>query len=122
MLFRSVFCTGKVYYDLLERQESEKNSGVAIVRVEQLYPFPQKQIDAIAAKYKNATEFVWLQEEPENMGAWSYMLRTFTSVDLKLISREASASPATGSHKQHDKEQHALIDKAFAPSEIPVLN
>ncbi len=118
---RVVFCSGKVYYDLLERQEADKESGVAVVRVEQLYPFPQKQLDAIVAKYKNAAELVWLQEEPENMGAWSYLLRTWTNVDLKLISRDACASPATGSHKQHDKEQHALIEKAFAKSEIPVL-
>jgi 2-oxoglutarate dehydrogenase E1 component len=116
-----VFCSGKVYYDLLERQEADKESGVAVVRVEQLYPFPQIQLDAIVAKYKNAAELVWLQEEPENMGAWSYLLRTWTNVDLKLISRDACASPATGSHKQHDKEQHALIDKAFAKSELPVL-
>ena len=118
---RVVFSSGKVYYDLLDRQESDKESGVAVVRIEQLYPFPQKQLDAIVAKYKNATEFVWLQEEPENMGAWSYLLRTWTNVELKVIAREASASPATGSHKQHDKEQHALIEKAFAKSEIPVL-
>jgi 2-oxoglutarate dehydrogenase E1 component len=118
---RVVFCSGKVYYDLLERQEADKESGVAVVRVEQLYPFPQIQLDAIVAKYKNAAELVWLQEEPENMGTWSYLLRTWTNVDLKLISRDACASPATGSHKQHDKEQHALIEKAFAKSEIPVL-
>ena len=118
---RVVFCSGKVYYDLLERQEADKDSGVAIVRIEQLYPFPQKQVDAIVAKYKNANELVWLQEEPENMGSWSYLLRTWTNAEVKLIAREASASPATGSHKQHDKEQHALIDKAFAKSELPVL-
>ena len=118
---RVVFCSGKVYYDLLERQEADKDSGVAIVRIEQLYPFPQKQVDAIVAKYKNANELVWLQEEPENMGAWSFLLRTWTNAEVKLIAREASASPATGSHKQHDKEQHVLIDKAFAKSEIPVL-
>ncbi|MFM7015340.1 MAG: 2-oxoglutarate dehydrogenase E1 component [Bacteroidota bacterium] len=119
---RVVFCSGKVYYDLLERQQADKESEVALVRVEQLYPFPQKQLEAVVAKYKNANEIVWLQEEPENMGAWSYLLRTWTNVSLKLIAREASASPATGSHKQHDKEQHALIEKAFAKSEIPVLN
>ena len=118
---RVVFCSGKVYYDLLERQEADKDSGVAIVRIEQLYPFPQKQVDAIVAKYKNANELVWLQEEPENMGAWSFLLRTWTNAEVKLIAREASASPATGSHKQHDKEQHVLIDKAFAKSELPVL-
>ena len=118
---RVVFCSGKVYYDLLERQEVDTESGVAVVRVEQLYPFPQKQLDAIVAKYKNAAELVWLQEEPENMGAWSYLLRTWTNVNLKVIAREASASPATGSHKHHDKEQEALIEKAFAKSEIPEL-
>jgi 2-oxoglutarate dehydrogenase E1 component len=118
---RVVFCSGKVYYDLLERQEADKESGVAVVRIEQLYPFPQNQLDAIVAKYKNATELVWLQEEPENMGAWSFLLRTWTNAELKVIAREASASPATGSHKQHDKEQHSLVDKAFAKSEIPVL-
>lgn len=118
---RVVFCSGKVYYDLLERQEADKESGVAVVRIEQLYPFPQNQLDAIVTKYKNATELVWLQEEPENMGAWSFLLRTWTNAELKVIAREASASPATGSHKQHDKEQHSLVDKAFAKSEIPVL-
>jgi 2-oxoglutarate dehydrogenase E1 component len=118
---RVVFCSGKVYYDLLERQEADKESGVAVVRIEQLYPFPQNQLDAIVAKYKNATELVWLQEEPENMGAWSFLLRTWTNAELKVIAREASASPATGSHKQHDKEQHSLVDIAFAKSEIPVL-
>ena len=118
---RVVFCSGKVYYDLLERQEADKESGVAVVRIEQLYPFPQNQLDAIVTKYKNATELVWLQEEPENMGAWSFLLRTWTNAELKVIAREASASPATGSHKQHDKEQHLLVDKAFAKSEIPVL-
>jgi 2-oxoglutarate dehydrogenase E1 component len=118
---RVVFCSGKVYYDLLERQEVDKESGVAVIRIEQLYPFPQNQLDAIVTKYKNATELVWLQEEPENMGAWSFLLRTWTNAELKVIAREASASPATGSHKQHDKEQHSLVDKAFAKSEIPVL-
>ena len=59
-------------------------------------------------------EFLWVQEEPENMGAWSYFLRTFTSIQLKNISRSESASPATGSHQQHEKEQHALLDRVFA--------
>jgi 2-oxoglutarate dehydrogenase E1 component len=113
---RVVFCSGKVYYDLLERKEQDKNTEVAIVRLEQLYPFPQKQIDSVVAKYKNAEEIVWLQEEPENMGAWTYLLRVWKNAKYTLISRAESASPATGSHHQHDKEQKALVDKAFAKS------
>jgi len=118
---RVVFCSGKVYYDLLERQAAEKEKDIAIVRLEQLYPFPKKQLNAITAKYKNADELIWLQEEPENMGAWSYLLRTWTNAKLKVIARAASASPATGSHKQHDKEQHALVEKAFEKAEISAL-
>jgi 2-oxoglutarate dehydrogenase E1 component len=118
---RVVFCSGKVYYDLLERQAAEKEKDIAIVRIEQLYPFPKKQLNAIVAKYKNADELIWLQEEPENMGAWSYFLRTWTNAKLKVIARAASASPATGSHKQHDKEQHALVEKAFEKAEISAL-
>ena len=108
------FCTGKIYYDLLDRKEKDQAEDVAIVRIEQLYPFPQLQIDEIVKKYQNAEEYLWVQEEPENMGAWSYLLRTFTSVQLKNISRYESASPATGSHQQHEKEQHALLDRVFA--------
>ena len=118
---RVVFCSGKVYYDLLERQAAEKEKDIAIVRIEQLYPFPKKQLNTITAKYKNADELIWLQEEPENMGAWSYLLRTWTNAKLKVIARAASASPATGSHKQHDKEQHALVEKAFEKAEISAL-
>jgi 2-oxoglutarate dehydrogenase E1 component len=108
------FCTGKIYYDLLERKEKDQAEDVAIVRIEQLYPFPQLQVDEIVNKYQNAEEYLWVQEEPENMGAWSYLLRTFTSIQLKNISRSESASPATGSHQQHEKEQHALLDRVFA--------
>ncbi len=70
---RVLFCTGKIYYDLLQKQQDEQRKDVAIVRVEQLFPMPEKQMDDIRAKYKNA-EFCWVQEEPENMGAWTYLL------------------------------------------------
>lgn len=110
---RLVFCTGKIYYELLERQELEKIKDIAILRLEQLYPLPLTQIKAILKKYSQAEEYFWVQEEPENMGAWTYLLRMFKEVDLKLISRPESASPATGSHKQHEKEQKAIIDKVF---------
>jgi len=106
-------CTGKVYYDLLERQESEKRKDVAIVRLEQLHPFPEKQFTKMLMRYKNAKVF-WVQEEPENMGAWAYLLRTYRQTEIELISRKPSASPATGYGKLHTKEQEEIINKAFA--------
>ncbi len=111
---RIIFCTGKIYYELLERKELDKSNEIAIVRIEQLYPFPFIQVRNILSKYKNADEYIWVQEEPENMGAWSYLLRVAKEFNFNVISRPESASTATGSHKQHDKEQLAIIDKSFA--------
>lgn len=110
---RIIFCSGKIYYELLEEKEKENAHDVAIIRLEQIYPLPLIQIKTLIEKYKNADDYIWLQEEPENMGAWSFLLRTFKEVNLRLISRPESASPATGSHKQHEKEQEAIIKKAF---------
>ncbi len=110
---RVIFCTGKLYYELLEKKEQEQAKDVVIVRLEQLYPFPQKAIDAVLKRYNKATEYYWAQEEPENMGAWTYLLRAFRSVPLKYVGRPESASPATGSHKQHDREQQAILAAAF---------
>lgn len=109
-----VLCSGKIYYDLLEKREADKRNDVALIRIEQLYPFPKKQLDAILKKYNNATAIIWTQEEPENMGAFNYLLRVWKGVNFTNISREESASPATGSHKAHDKEQKSLIEKVFA--------
>ncbi len=108
-----VLCSGKVYFDLQEKQEKDKRKDVAIIRVEQLHPFPKTQVDKLLNKYKNA-EFYWLQEEPENMGYWGFIQRAYPERDLTLISRKASASPATGYAKQHAIEQKELIEKAFA--------
>ncbi|MCE7993897.1 MAG: 2-oxoglutarate dehydrogenase E1 component [Roseivirga sp.] len=108
-----VLCSGKVYFDLQEKQEKDKRKDVALIRVEQLHPFPKKQIDKLLDKYKNA-EFYWLQEEPENMGYWGFIQRAYAERELTLISRKASASPATGYAKQHALEQNELIEKAFA--------
>lgn len=110
---RVLLCSGKVYYDLLERQEKDKRKDVAIIRLEQLHPFPENQMKEILAQYKNA-EIIWVQEEPENMGYWTYILRVFKHDNLKLISRKASASPATGYAKVHAAEQEKLVDQAFA--------
>jgi 2-oxoglutarate dehydrogenase E1 component len=105
-----VLCTGKVYYDLLEAQAKRKNKDVALIRVEQLHPFPEKQINAVLKKYKGA-KLVWAQEEPSNMGYWSFILRYMNG--LELISRKASASPATGYSKVHKAEQEKIISSAL---------
>ncbi len=107
-----LFCSGKVYFDLLEEQQNSKRKDIAIIRIEQLHPFPKKQFDAVVKKYKGA-ELIWVQEEPENMGYWTYILRTLADTDIKAISRKASASPATGYAKIHKKEQAAIVAKAF---------
>ncbi|MEW6467960.1 MAG: 2-oxoglutarate dehydrogenase E1 component [Bacteroidota bacterium] len=111
---RLVFCNGKIYYELMAKKQELKNGSVAIVRIEQLYPFPAKKIKAILARYRKAKEYLWVQEEPENMGAWSYLLRTFRDVPLRCIARPESASPATGSKKQSEKQQKEIVDKTFS--------
>ena len=104
--------TGKSeYYDLLNKQQADKRKDVAIVRLEQIYPLPIKQIDAIVAKYKNA-ELVWVQEEPCNMGAWPFIMRKFTH-PLTVISRKEASSPATGYGKQHASQQQYIINTSF---------
>jgi 2-oxoglutarate dehydrogenase E1 component len=110
---RLVFCSGKVYYDLLEKQQSTNDKNVAIIRIEQYYPIPSKQIQTILDKYKNAKDNFWVQEEPENMGAWPYVNRKFKIKDLNVIARPESASPATGSSKMHAKQQLEIIEKTF---------
>ncbi len=107
-----LMCSGKIYYDLLERKLADKRDDVAIVRIEQLYPMPEKQIDEIYKKYAEAT-FYWVQEEPKNMGYWTYMLRYEENMRLKLIARKASASPATGFMRIHKIEQEEIINKSF---------
>ena len=108
-----VFVSGKLYYELLERKEEDKATDVAIVRLEQFYPFPEKQMNAIIDKYSSAKEIIWAQEEPENMGGWSFILRHFKGVNLRLISRLSSASPASGSSKVFAKRQAAIINEVF---------
>jgi 2-oxoglutarate dehydrogenase E1 component len=110
---RVLLCSGKIYYDLLEKQRSEKRTDVAIVRLEQIYPIAQKQIDVIIKHYSKA-EFCWVQEEPANMGSWQFILSQFYGkLNLKVFARKSSASPATGYSKAHGKEQAAIIEQAF---------
>ena len=118
---RVLFCSGKVYYDLLEKQQVDKRKDVAVVRLEQLYPMPYDQLEAIQSKYKNATGFVWVQEEPENMGAWPYICRKFrnSSFNFELISRKESSSTATGYAKQHIAQQLYIVASAFESTASP---
>jgi 2-oxoglutarate dehydrogenase E1 component len=109
---RVLLCSGKVYFDLLEEQRTSNRTDVAIVRLEQLHPFPKKQLDAELAKYPKAKVY-WVQEEPENMGYWNFMLRYMRRELEDVISRKPSASPATGYNKIHVKEQKELVARAF---------
>ena len=109
---RVLLCTGKINYDLLEHQETHNIKDVAVVRVEQLYPLPEKQLSKIIGRYGNA-DLVWVQEEPANMGAWQFMKMNLEGVDLRLISRKASASPATGFKKVHESNQEQIVQLAF---------
>lgn len=112
---RVLFCSGKIYYDLLEKQETDKRGDVAIVRIEQLYPTPMDKLRAIRKKYKNADTYYWVQEEPENMGAWPYICRKLRnwSINLNVISRKESSSTATGYAAQHLIQQKSVVNKAF---------
>ncbi len=110
---RVILCSGKIYYDLEEMREKEKVKDVAIVRIEQLHPLPKKQILDVLSNHKKA-EVVWVQEEPENMGYWNYILRLlYKEIPMELISRKSSASPATGYNKVHVEEQKNIISKAL---------
>ncbi|MBD0271670.1 MAG: 2-oxoglutarate dehydrogenase E1 component, partial [Acetobacteraceae bacterium] len=119
---RVVLCSGKVYYDLLQARRDAGAKDVAIIRLEQLHPFPKEGLSGALAPYANA-EVVWCQEEPENMGAWSFVDRriegVLKSLDVKAerpeyAGREAAASPATGFAKTHGQQQESLVREALA--------
>ncbi|WP_445738518.1 2-oxoglutarate dehydrogenase E1 component [Mariniflexile sp.] len=108
-----VFCTGKFYYDLLAQRDTLNNDSVALVRVEQLFPLHEEKIKQVIAKYPNVKNYVWAQEEPKNMGAWSYMMQRFDVVKLEGISRPYSSVPAPGSSTRDKKRQQRVIDAVF---------
>jgi 2-oxoglutarate dehydrogenase E1 component len=108
-----LFCSGKVYYDLAERQQKDKIKDTAVIRLEQLYPLPTNQLEHLYGKYNKATWF-WVQEEPLNMGAACYLQMNLKSINYGVISRQPSASPATGYAKVHGQEQAEIIDTAFS--------
>lgn len=112
-----LMCTGKIYYDLLEYQQENKIKDVALMRIEQLHPFPTKKVNELLGKYKNLEKVLWVQEEPVNMGYWTYMLRTFQHELFgvnDLVARKPSASPATGYAKVHKREQDRIVKAAFS--------
>ena len=116
---RVVVCSGKVYYELLAYRRDNKIDDIAIIRLEQQYPFPHEEFAAEIAKFPNAKEVVWVQEEPQNQGAW-YRLRAYLRADipgkqvLAYAGRAISASPAVGYATKHNAEQKQLIEDAFA--------
>ena len=111
---RIAFCSGKIYYDLIERREKENATDIAFIRLEQLYPFPHKQVDVILKKYKNAKEFLFVQEESENMGPWRFVNDNLRKLNLKYIGRDEAASPATGFAKRHAAESEEIMQSIFS--------
>jgi 2-oxoglutarate dehydrogenase E1 component len=121
---RVVFCSGKIYYELVAARHERKATHVAIARLEQFYPFPQESFQEELAKYPKAAEVVWCQEEPRNQGAWywiasrQHLSRSLSEKQhLLLVSRPASASPAVGYSSKHNAQQKALIDSVFGEIE-----
>jgi 2-oxoglutarate dehydrogenase E1 component len=114
---RVVFCSGKVYYDLLDQRRKNEQDDVAIIRIEQLYPFPLFEVRDLIAQYENVQDFVWCQEEPQNQGAWYSSQHNFRNAirdgNLKYSGRPASASPAVGYMSVHMKQQKAVVDDAL---------
>jgi 2-oxoglutarate dehydrogenase E1 component len=113
---RVVVCSGKVFYDLQTAREKSNDERVAIIRLEQFYPFPAAALKEIFAAYPNASQLVWCQEEPQNMGAWHFVadrLKGLMNAEPRFVGRAASASPATGSYVIHELEQRKLVDESL---------
>jgi len=108
-----LFCTGKMYFDLAERQTKDNRTDVAVIRLEQIYPLPQKQLDELYKKYSKAIWY-WVQEEPLNMGAATFLRMNVKNINFYVISRQVSASTATGYSKIHIQEQEQIVDTAFS--------
>ena len=112
-------CSGKVFYDLDATREENAAKGVAVVRLEQFYPFPKQALQRIFAEYPNATQIFWTQEEPENMGGWTFVQNRLREIlpasgTLRYVGRAASASPATGSYAIHELEQRQLVEQSLS--------
>jgi 2-oxoglutarate dehydrogenase E1 component len=120
VLSRVILCSGKVYYDLLAAREDRKAKHIAIVRIEQLYPFPETQVRDALSRFPPSSEVLWVQEEPRNMGAWRFMAEQVQPLldgshrTLRYVGRPESASPAAGSLKRHNEEQAAIVSEAIS--------
>jgi len=114
---RLIFCSGKIFYELLQERRDKKATDTAIIRIEQLFPFPLEQLQKVLQPFKTIQKWRWVQEEPQNMGAWSFIsprLEPLLTHSLEYVGRKASASTATGYPDLYKKEQAAILDKAFA--------
>jgi 2-oxoglutarate dehydrogenase E1 component len=117
---RVLFCSGKIYYEILQRSRAVGKQDAAIVRLEQFYPFPKAALQKIIKRYAKAREWIWVQEEPENMGGWQFVrprLEALVGRKVAYIGRAASASPATGFPKIYRRQQDAVIDNAVGTEE-----
>jgi len=119
---RVVLCSGKIYYDLLARKQKLGARDIALVRLDQIFPFPKKEIDRILKKYKNNMLTLWVQEEPENMGAWYFIRNAMKDTEVIPVTRQPSGSPATGLFKLHEISQKEIIDKVFRECTCDLLN
>jgi 2-oxoglutarate dehydrogenase E1 component len=122
---RILLSSGKVYYDLLNKREELNRNDVALIRVEQLYPFPLQRLNDVLRRYPENAELYWVQEEPENMGAWNYVEEQMQTIidkrELRYVGRALAASPAAGAHKVHHDQQEALANQAFSANPGAVL-
>jgi len=112
-----VFTSGRLYYDLEKHQVENGISNVAVVSMEQFYPIPARQINAVLKKYKNATTLIWAQDEPENMGAWPFINRKLAHLGFKVVSRKESASPAVGLMEKHKQGLDEILNYTFVVKE-----
>ncbi len=119
---RVVLCSGKIYYDLLARKQKLGARDIALIRLDQIFPFPRKEIAQILKKYRNNMLTLWVQEEPENMGAWYYIRNTMKDTEVIPVTRLPSGSPATGLFKLHEIGQKEIIDKVFRECDCHLLN
>jgi 2-oxoglutarate dehydrogenase E1 component len=117
---RVLFCSGKIYYDLLAKQQKENRRDVAVIRLEQIFPLPIAQIQQIIAKYDQAADIFWVQEEPMNMGVWPYLVAKMRREPIEVIARKESSSTATGYNKQHLRQQEYIVNTAFETSKTVV--
>ena len=114
-----VLCSGKIYYELLAKKEKLGAEDVALVRIEQLYPLHAESLEGILTKYCGRKEIIWAQEEPENMGAWSYILRNFRDTGIQVVAPVPSGAPAPGSHKMFERIQSGVINRVFDCEDEP---